>query len=332
MKSTHTLAYIGCALVLSACGGGGGGGTGSTPVQTSSLSTIAAADASKAAENAFSTSSLVSQSSSWLSGILTGVSVTPASTGVVSPVLALVKGAYRRDDGNLLTGVSKSSACEGGGTFSVDATLSDQSKLSNGDALTITLNNCVVQGSTENGTLSIKVSAVSGDILSSTGTATLDVLFNNFSVAAGSGATNLSGDMKISVNDTGSNNSSLAISGASLLTSVQISGATVASRALSSYSVTSSAQGTTLTSAANFSLSGKSNGLGQFAYTVKNLQPLVSNGTDLPTSGALIVNGAASSVVMTVVPNGVRVDHSDNGNGIVTKSSTLSWGDLFANF
>jgi hypothetical protein len=90
--------------------------------------------------------------------------------------------------------------------------------------------------------------------------------------------------------------------------------------------------GTAVTTATNLSISGKTDGLGQYTYTVKNLQPFVSTATDLPTSGALVVTGADSSVIVTAVTNGVRLDYSDNPGGIVTKSNSVSWGDFFSNY
>jgi len=331
MKSSHILAIIGCALALSACGGGGGTAAPSTPAVT--LSAITSTNAPKAAANAFTASDLIGRESAWLSGAVTGVSITPANVGVVSPVLDLLKGAYGTDGGNLLAGVTRSVNCTDGGTISSDATARNSTTMSDGDQFTITANNCVAKGTTENGSFSVKVSGVSGNVLhSGVGTATFDVLFNNFSVASSGGNTVVSGDMKISLNATSSTDSLLTVSGASLLVSVQRSGATVASRALTSYSVSLSVHGTAVTTAANLSISGKTDGLGQYTYTVKNLQPFVSTATDLPTSGALVVTGADSSVIVNAIANGVRLDYSDNTSGVVTKSNSVSWSDFFSNY
>ncbi|MBW8899240.1 MAG: hypothetical protein JF619_14255 [Massilia sp.] len=332
MKTAYSLAAAGCVLVLSACGGGGGGGgAGSTPVQASTLSTIAAADAPKVASHGYAAGALISQSSTSLTGVVTGVSIAPPGVGAVSPVLGLVKQAYGSNGANLLTGVTISDACAGGGTVTIDATLHNQNTLSNGDTLTMTATNCTEDGSTLNGKLSITVSGVSGDVINSTtGAVTLDTRFNNFSIATGSTADTLSGDMKIGVTATSSVDATFAISGASLLATEQRSGATVATRTLTAYSMNGSVHGSTVSVAADFSVSGNANGLGQFAYTVKSLQPFVTTTTGMPTAGSLIVNGAGSSVTATVVPNGVRVDYSAKGDGVVTQTSTLSWSDFLA--
>ncbi len=335
MKTTHSLAAVGCVLVLSACGGGGGsggnGGTSTPPVQTSNLSTIAAADASKAASNGYAAGYAISQSSTSLTDVVTGVSVAPPGVGAVAPVLGLVKQAYGRQGANLLTGVTVSESCSGGGTVTIDATLRSQNTLSNGDTLTMTALNCVESGTTMNGALAITVSGVSGDVINSTtGAVTLDTRFNNFTVASGSTATTLYGDMKLGFTATSATDATVAISGASLHAAEQRSGAIVATWTLTAYSVAIGVHGATVSSAANFSLAGDANGLGKFAYTVKNLQPFVGTTTGMPTAGSLIVNGAGSSVTATVVPNGVRVDYSAKGDGVVTQTSTLGWSDFLA--
>jgi hypothetical protein len=64
---------------------------------------------------------------------------------------------------------------------------------------------------------------------------------------------------------------------------------------------------------------------------VKSLQPFVSTGTAMPGSGSLIVNGAASSVTVTALSaSSVRLDYSAKGDGVITKSTTLSWAEFIA--
>jgi hypothetical protein len=331
MKSSYTIAAIACVLVLSACGCGGGSASVSAPPVT--LSAITSANASMAAENGYGAGRLLSIWSAAMPDFMTGVNIAPADAGLVSPVLDLIKDAYRQDGGNLLTGAIRSYPCSGGGTMSVDATVGNQSTPTNGDTWSFTANNCVINSNAQNGSLSVKVSGVSGDIFhSATGGITLDTLFNNFSLTRGSMITAASGDMKIGIVKTSSTNRTFVVSGASLVETLQQSGTTLVTRTLTSYSVTSSEQGELLTTSANFSLSGSSNRLGPFAYTVKNLQSFVGSANDMPTSGALIVNGAGSSVTMTATANGARVDYSDNANGTITNTSTRSWSDFLSDY
>jgi hypothetical protein len=332
----HTL-YLAIAstLVLSACGGGGGatGGGGSPPpVQTSNLTPIVATNSNKAAAVGFTANALIGDSSSSITGVLTGVSIGGAGISAVAPVINLVKRSFGQGGAPLLTGVTVSQACTGGGTLTIDANMRNPQTFSNGDTMAVTAQNCVEDGNNLNGRLTIAFSNITGDLThSAIGGATMDTTFTGFSIAGGGETATVNGDMKIVYASTSSTSNSSTIAGKSLQTVEQKGGATVASLTLADYSVTGSTNGTTTTSAANFSLSGNANSLGQFAYTVKSLQPFVSVGTAMPGSGALIVNGAASSVTVTALSaSSVRLDYSAKGDGVITQSTTLSWAELIA--
>jgi hypothetical protein len=135
--------------------------------------------------------------------------------------------------------------------------------------------------------------------------------------------------MKIAINQTSPSSNSVAVSGKSLQTSESTAGAQVATRTLTDYSGTGTTQGTTFTGAANYSMSGSTRALGQFAYSVKDLKPFVSIDGGFPTTGSLIVNGASSSVTMTVVDaTRVRLDYSAKGDGVITETSTVDWASF----
>lgn len=343
MNSKHTFAAIGCVLVLSACGGGGGGGGDAgavaqsnpapAPAPTPTATAIASVDASKAAENAFGASHLVSIWPSAVPDLLNGVSIAPVDSGLIAPVFDLLKRAYSQQDASLLTGVTRSLSCVNGGTMAVEATQHDPLAPTAGDTWKFTATNCGTYSTTQNGTISVKVTDAVGNLFqSATGAMTLDIVFGNYSSLQGVMTTAADGGMKISVTRTGLSTSTFTLSGTSLQETVQQSGVTVATRTLSSFSVTGSKDGSLVTSAANFSLSGHSNHLGQFAYTVKNLTPFVTTATGTPTSGSLLVNGASSSVTLTVAPDSVRVDHSDNANGTITSTTTRVWNDFLSEY
>jgi len=348
MKTRYSIAAVGCALVLSACGGGGGGSgggaggvgsgggtTNSTPVQTAGLSTIAAADAPRAASNSYGAGSLADGWSSPMIDLMAGVSVTPPDASVVSTVLDLVRHAYDSNGANLLTGATVSNACVDGGTMTLSETLfHTHTTISNGDRLTLTANNCASNGSTTNGTLSITVSGSSGNVFynSGPGTLTLDATFSNFQTTSGSNGHFVNGDMKLGIASTNDTDATFTVSGQSLQVTELRSGATVATLGLTGYSIITDMRGKTGTTTADFSVSGNANGTGQFAYTVKNLQPFVRTTGSAATSGSLIVYGGVATVTATVVSGGVRVDYSAKGDGVVTQSSTLSWNDFSAGF
>lgn len=342
MKSKHTFAAIGCVLVLSACGGGGGGGGGagdagsvsqSTPAPTATATVIAAANASSAAENSYEANYLVSTWSSSVPALLDGVSIAPAEPGLMAPVFDLLKRAYSQDGANLLTGVVNSYTCTSGGWMEFDATQRDPRTPTVGDTWTFTAHNCTSYSNVQNGSIVVKVTEASGNVFQTAGgTMTIDTVFKNFSNAKDSFTTVADGGIKISVTKTNQTNSSFAMSGTALTETLQQSGTTVATRTLTSFSATGSKQGSQVTASASFSLSGSSKRLGQFAYTVKNLTPFISTGSSVPTSGSMIVTGAGSSVTMVVLPEGVRLDHSDNAGGTITSTTSRLWSDFFTDY
>jgi hypothetical protein len=343
MKSKHTLAAIGCVLVLSACGGGGGGGGGGDagsvsqsappPAPATTATVIAAANASSAAENSYEASYMVSTWSAQVPDLLNGVSITPANPGLLAPVFDLVKRAYGQDGTSLLTGVTNSYTCTNGGWIAADATQHDPRTPTVGDTWTFTANNCTAYSNVQNGAIVVKVTEASGNLFQTySGSMTLDVVFKNFSNAK-DGLTDVTdGGIKISVTRTGQTTSSFAMSGTALTDTLQKAGTVVATRTLSSFSANGSKQDSVVTASANFSLTGSSQRLGQYAYTVKNLTPFVSTGSTVPTKGALIVTGAASSVTLVVMPEGVRLDHSDNASGTITTTTSRLWSDFFNDY
>jgi hypothetical protein len=338
MKKQLILLGLGSALVLSGCGGGGGssggtGGTGAGAVTTpvSTLSPVTAANATQVAASAYASTTALSDSSAPVNGLLTGVSIEGAKAGVVAPVLDLVRKVYPRTT-PLLTGVTMTEACTGGGTMSVDANLRNQQTISNGDTLKISANNCVEDGVVINGSISIAMSNITGDIVNSYNwSATLDTSFVNFNVRSGLETASIGGDMKIAMTQTSMTNVTIDVSGKSLQLVEQRSGLTLGTYTLSNYAMNETINGSTVRSAASFTIAGNSSGLGQFSYTVKNLQPFVSNGTLNPSSGSLIVHGASSSVTLTSTSSSsVRLEHSAKGDGVITQTSNLSWTELMA--
>jgi hypothetical protein len=296
------------------------------------MSTISAVSAPKAASNAYAANAAISGSSSAVTGALTGVSIQGMPINAVTPTLDLITRVYQHRLPVLLTGIALTENCAGGGTIALNGTVKSDLVATNGDTITFTATNCVESGISMNGAFKITLSGVSAAAFTGNAwSATIDVLFTAFTVTTGSDAATVNGDMKIAISQTSSTASSVAITGKSLQTSDRKVGINVASRTLTDYSVTGSAQGTAATSSANFTVSGNTSALGNFEYQVKTLQPFVSNG-GAPTAGALSVSGNASSVTMTVAaPSSVRLDYSAKGDGVTTQTTTVGWAAFLAN-
>jgi hypothetical protein len=330
---------IGAALVLSACGGGSstdsastGSASANTP-QQSTFSLITAENAAPAANNAYAANASISDSSSTISAILTGVSINGPTISTVAPALDMIDRAYKKGSMKLLAGVSMSQACSGGGTVSINGNVRSEDVASNGDVLTFSTNNCVEDNIVLNGAFTITLSDINGLAFNSdTWNATLNTQYDDFSVSTSDQTAVGSGDMKIAITQASATSNSLAISGEKFGTSLISAGVKVTESALYDYSAVGTNNGSTSSSTAAYTIAGNNKALGQFAYSVKTLQPFVRVYGGSPTSGALTVNGSSSSVTMTVLnSSNVRLDYSANADGIVTKTETVSWTSFRSN-
>jgi hypothetical protein len=282
------------------------------------------------ASNAYAANNTISTSSSTVTGALMGVTIDGPGLSAVAPALGLINRAYNSGAPKLLAGVSITESCSGGGTIAINGTMKNENLPSNGDSLTFTTTNCVESGMLLNGAFTLTFSGITGLAFNTAPWgATLDARFDAFRVTMGSDTVAATGDMKIALAQTSATASSVSITGKSFQATETKAGVTVSNFTLADFSLTGNGQGSTFTGAANYSLSGTSPVLGDFAYSVKNLQPFVSVGGGTPTAGSLIVNGAASSVTMTVVPGGsVRLDYSAKGDGVITQTSTVTWASF----
>lgn len=325
---------ISAALVLSACGGGGGGSStpAPTPAPVSQFSPILAANSTKVASNAHAANAAIGTSSSTVTDLLSGVTIEGQSISAVAPALGLINRAYNRSGPKLLTGISATESCSGGGTVAINGTVKSENSVSNGDSVTFTATNCVESGMLLNGAFTLTFSGITGVAFGATPWgATIDARFDAFRVTTGSDAVAASGDMKIAIAQTSTTASSVSITGKSFQATETKAGATVSNLTLADFSVTATGQGATVSSAANYNLSGNTPALGQFAYSVRNITPFVSVAGGVPTAGSFIVNGAASSVTMTVVAGGnVKLDYSAKGDGVITQTSTVTWAAFLA--
>lgn len=260
------------------------------------------------------------------------MSLAGTGGGTAAPALLLVTQTFKRGALKLLSGVSMSEPCSGGGTATFSGEFKNENTLSDGDSITIKADNCVEGGDAINGTMSFVASGVSGTFASNgVWGATLDAKFTGFSVTLGGTNDTATGDMKMVIKQNSLTDMSVAMSGKSLQTSQSKGGVTLFALTLADYSGSANIVNSTLTSAANYSLSGNTSKLGQFTYAVKNLKPFVGPVDAAPTSGSSIINGDLSSVTMTAIGNNqVRLDYSAKGDSEITQTKTVTWAELEA--
>lgn len=233
--------------------------------------------------------------------------------------------------------VNQSTACQTSGSITLAGNVADQTKLSTGDAVTLTANNCTQNGSTLNGVFSFSVNSISGDP-SSTGAAKIDISlsFSDLGVTTQTTSSEVvevvNGDLRVGLDQVDASHKTYTLAGDSLNGKRTENGTMVANLTVASFSGTEIVDGTNLTDRFDYAVFGNNARLGNFSYVVKTPQAFQSiNDGTYPYAGSLVVTGASSTVTLTAISNAqVRLDFSPNGDGVVTKTITETWAEFEA--
>lgn len=319
-------------LGVSACGGGSdnNGTASSSSGSGAAVTTVTEANHTSVAANGYAGSTAVIQAPIEASNLVSGVAIDVPTVGAPRTVIDLLMLGVAGSS-NLVSGVSTSQACPGGGSMLIDAAVQNTSTLNAGDSVNVQLNNCVLNGVQTNGKLAISVKDASG-VTSGSGAFSLKlgVQYQGFSSATAAYSRTIDGDMLVTFQNDTSGKESFVISGNTLTASESGSGRPTVQRTLSGYSSTIGITSQGVTSTLDGRLSGQTSAAGTFNVDVKTLQPFVSTvAASQPISGTMQVSGAASTVTLTVLDaSNVKLDYSAKGDGVVTKSTTLTWADF----
>lgn len=307
---------VAVASALAACGGGGGGSSSETAqaqrvVITQSNATPVAAEAIDAGG-----------AGSGASGSVTGVQVS-ATSAPVSAMTALANAVQRglnTTAPSALVGATVTQACSGGGSITISGSNTQAS---------LTFNSCVEHGATLTGTLSVTL--VSGD---SAIQFVADATASNFTITTAGVGERLNGTLRVSFDETSSTHELTTITSSSLLFDRLLNGTARATRTLSNYNSyidTTIATGSS-SQTFSFTVSGSFRGFGTASFDAQTTQPIVTpGGATHPTSGAGKITGAnGTSVAVTVISTGVRLDIDTNGDGVTDATLTRTWDELDA--
>lgn len=324
------------ALIMSACGGGGSGSSANIAPPPAVLApaptVITASNATPTAANAFSAAEALNNSANSSSNIVTGVTVSGTTPDISSAIVDVLAFTSTNRPAATVTGVTQTQNCPGGGTITLSGTVANQNTTTAGDNVTFSAASCTNNGTTLNGGFTIVINTLTGTIgQNSAWSTSLGVTFNNFSASNGSDLVYVAGDMGIGFAQTNINNRQFNIGGNSLQAKLFRSGTMVADRTLQNYAGTAALVSPNVTTSIGYTLSGSSTAAGPFSVTVKTLQPFVRQQGSYPSSGSLIVTGAASSVTLTALDNTkARLDFSAKGDGVITSTQTVTWVQLAA--
>lgn len=315
MTSLLSLASILCGVA--ACGGGGGDGAAAgsiaPPVQLAAISSQSGPVISAAVAGSMSSS----ENLSGLGGLAVPT-IAQATIGLETtdafrpPIAALTIGPEAID-------------CNGGGSASFSGEVNDPLTLTTGDTLSFTYADCADgTGTVIDGSMSLTVSAVTGDISLGTFTFALTMDLQNFQIIDNGTGGALDGDISFALDATSQQAISITIS-SNMLT------ATAANQAvtISNYNVSVTID--PLLGSVSLESSGtvtSSDFTGQISYTTT--QPVIFNSADVPTSGQVVVNGAEGATITINIVSDTQIDleFDYDGNGTVDEVVMTTWQEL----
>ncbi|HEY0823943.1 MAG TPA: hypothetical protein VGD76_09170 [Ramlibacter sp.] len=319
------------AMVLVACGGGGGGTTGAATAPAVAITTSnAQAVAAEASEVSTNTDAAAAGS------LVTGVQVDGTNGSDTMLLVSAARKLLARPaaSGSLATGAAVSQACTGGGSMTMDATVSGSGALAAGDSFQISANNCTesdgVTTMVMNGSIAITIVSGTYDLASATypKSVTMRIVTTNFSVSSGGETEVFNGDLTIALTETSATSASVTLTAASLSNNIGSHTVTVTNYTLQ---VTESPVGVTTSITATVQTNNSRLGSGFVSYTITTLTPITVSSTGVVTAGSIKVTGANSSLVLTVTgPDTYSLQVDTNGDGSFESTSTVTRSELQA--
>jgi hypothetical protein len=337
MNGSTLLAPVLCSAVLAACGGGGGGGDAAPARFASSINSN---NAMEVAAHGYSSFEALNDQTSSGSSMIAGMQADEqrGDRGVLGGSLNLLyKGLDSQPLGSLAADmaaadtVSDTLPCPNGGTVSRTLDFSDPNRVSNGDRMTITANNCNDEGVTFNGTVTYTFNNLSGTIGSNSAwSATLALTYSNFSIAYNGDAIRTNGDLTLAYSQNGYGMANASASGNSLQLTLLENNVVVVDRRLEAYDYSGELNGSSITYAANYTVSGNFPKLGNATYTVATITPFQMTLGYPPSAGVLTVTATDNtSLRLTAIDTvNVRLEIDQNGDSVTDEVINTTWSDL----
>lgn len=224
-------------------------------------------------------------------------------------------------------------ACSGGGEVRITLNdLNNNQDLDVGESLTMVATNCVEFDSTVNGTLSMRVTKMSGDLEGDVYDLGVTMTFANLSVVMAEGSSVGNGSMAMEISMTGPQTGSMKLVFGEL-TMTGTYGGDSYSRTMWDFDIAESYAAANNMFRGEMTLSGMlgSSALDNKAVTLSTLVPMVSVGEDeYPSSGQILATGAANSRMRLTAQDAatVLIELDANGDGAYETMMTKPWSEL----
>ena len=315
------------AAVLTACGGGGDSGGGTAEQAVPITATNAAAVGAEATDAG---SGGLANSLAFLTGVQVSTDMAPAPSTIGSLASAL-RLILKVKAPKALVGVTSTETeqCPGGGSLIVAVNEASEARSTVGDSFQATFSNCVIEGATTNGALSVRLTEINANET----LIVADLTASQFTAVVGGVGGRLAGSMRLTLDDTNSAITRITISGSFTADRLR-SGNVRATRTVSNYQYTFARTVSSGSTSATFAMDvgGTFPTIGTASFNARSTQAFVTpSGATHPTSGIAKATGAGgSNVTVTVIAGGVRLDVDADGNGTVDATQNRTWAELEA--
>jgi hypothetical protein len=326
-------AVLGSTLILAACGGSDStmSSAPATPAftTTTSASSINSANMKDIAANALHASGGLNKESNAAASPGTSSSTNLTGPGVAVASVNQLQTAQTAQAASQFPTVTVN--CNQGGTATIQLNTASRSRISTGDNLSISGNNCVQGTDRLDGTVSINVAGLTGTPSStSVWNAALGITFTNFTFDDGRGFDGLNGDLALTFNQTAPRVATFGLTSNSLTLVDNREGSTV-ERKLTAFSTTGFVNSNVFTYRTNFTLAGQNiPALGSGTFTVNTTKDFVQQRGSAPSEGVLIVKASdnTSLTLTTIDSTTVNIAADTTGDGVVDSTFATSWTEL----
>lgn len=331
-------------LAVAGCGGGGGGGGGAAPggagapLAESSGASLVITSANQKAVAADALDSATDLSLAALGSMLAESGAQLTSTTAAAAPANLVALALRLAGmvpaGPMVAGVAvqRPISCASG-TGSVSGNVAVGGRLTAGDAMTFTTNNCQTTVNGVAGTMSgsISVTVRSGSFDANNVVYPIHLVLaiqaNNMTIALPEGSSTMNGDQQVDVTNTSASAATEVLSGSTMTVSITVRGATHVST-LKDYVQNIAANGTTATETMTATIETDNPSLGNVSYRLGTPTPLAFASGAI-TSGSMLVTGRGSALLVVAVgKDTLNLQLDENGDGTYESTTPTTSSEL----